>query len=254
MSTDYKLGPTGEFSARNPSESDADERLRALMRANLPVEEAQWNHHLQAYLKRHTLMRILHFANLYEMIVEIPGDILDFGVQYGASTATLTNLRGMLEPFNASRNIVAFDTFEGLRGVSVKDGAAQEKGHAVPKDYDQVLTDLLRTHEQMSPLGHMTRTFVYKGDARETVDKWLEDFPGAPIALLHLDMDLYEPTVEVINKVRERLVAGSVVVLDELTARFFPGETRALMDVFGLANLKLRRSRNQPYAAWFRVE
>ncbi len=254
MSDLFRLEATGEFSGRSNDESSLDSTLNDLFRRELPIHEPQWNHHLQAYLKRHTLMRLMHFAELYQEILEVPGDLLDFGVQYGASTATLVNLRGIYEPFNVSRNVVAFDTFEGLRGVSERDGDAVDTGYSVPRGYGKVLAEILRTHEQLSPIGHIKRTFVYEGDARETVKTWLEDFPGSPIALLHLDMDLFDPTLRVLSELRGRLFVGSVVVLDEMTARFFPGETQAVSEVFGLNNLRLRRTRFQPYAAWFRVE
>lgn len=250
----HEKNSKGEFFARSVNESSNDDQLREVFRANFPTDTAQWNHHFQVYLKRHNIMRLLHFDLLYKMILEIPGDVLDFGVHFGASTATMLNLRGIYEPYNVSRNVIVFDTFEGLTGVSGQDGEAVRGGYAVPKSYEVVLEEILNLHESFSPNSHIKRFEIYKGDARETFDTWLDDNPGRLIAFLHLDMDLYEPTLDVLKKAKKRLTRGSVVVFDELTANFFPGEAVAMMEALGAQNISLRRSQYQPYSAWFTVE
>jgi hypothetical protein len=59
-------------------------------------------------------------------------------------------------------------------------------------------------------------------------------------------MDLYEPTKYTLEKIAPRLVKGSVMAFDELTCKFFPGETRALDEILGLNNLHLKRSPYMP--------
>ena len=39
---------------------------------------------------------------------------MEFGVRWGQNLITLNNLRGIYEPFNHSRKIIGFDTFEGF--------------------------------------------------------------------------------------------------------------------------------------------
>lgn len=41
---------------------------------------------------------------------------------------------------------------------------------------------------------------LIKGDATETIDKWLDNNPGASIALAIFDMDVYAPTKGVLQK------------------------------------------------------
>ena len=55
---------------------------------------------------------------------------MEFGVRWGQNLVTLSNLRGIYEPFNYSRKIIGFDTFEGFPSVHEKDGTHQsiEKG------------------------------------------------------------------------------------------------------------------------------
>lgn len=251
---DFIQNSSGEFFGRSIGESEHEENLRNLFKNNFPVDTAQWNHHLQVYLKRHNIMRVLHYNEIYQKIIDVPGDILDFGVHFGASSAVMLNLRGIYEPYNLSRKVWVFDTFEGLAGVSNADPKAVEGGYAVPKSYENVLEEIMTSHEGFSPISHIKKFEIVKGDARETFDRWLQDNPGTLISLLHLDMDLYEPTAEVLVKAIPRLTRGSVVVFDELTAKFFPGEAKALIDTVGVQNVRLRRSQFQPYSAWYQVE
>ena len=241
----------GEFYARSKKENDLDLKLKKIFSKEFPIRSKQWNHHLQAYLKRHTIMRILYFDEIYKKIIDVPGDILDFGVHYGASSALLANLRGVYEPYNVSRNICSFDTFAGFEGVSKHDGSSKEKSYKVEKDFYKIFDNLMRLHESFSPLSHIKRYDILKGDARKTVKKWKEKNPGTLISLLHLDMDLYEPTKIVIENLKDRLFKGSVVVLDELCAKFFPGEFKALSEIFEIKELKLIRSKHQPYCSYF---
>lgn len=247
----HEKNKDGEFFARSDFEANLDLKLKQLFKDKFPIETPQWNHHLQAYLKRHNVMRILYFDEIYKKILTKPGDILDFGVHYGASSATLVNLRGIYEPYNVSRNIFSFDTFEGFAGVSELDVGSEEGSYKVPDSFYEDFNELMRIHESFSPISHLTRHHVIKGDARETVFDWKKKNPGTLVALLHLDMDLFEPTLEVLNALKDRMFKGTVIVLDELTAKFFPGEMQALAKCFNLNEIALQRSSMQPYSAYF---
>jgi hypothetical protein len=69
-----------------------------------------------------------------------------------------------------------------------------------------------------------------------------------------LDMDVYEATADVLASVQARLTKGSIVVLDELASKAFPGETQAFMEVVGARSVRLRRFPLQPMAAYYVVE
>jgi hypothetical protein len=64
--------------------------------------------------------------------------------------------------------------------------------------------------------------------------------------LAYFDFDLYKPTKECLEAIKPRLTKGSVVAFDELNDPDSPGETLALMEVFGLENITLKR---YPYAS-----
>ena len=112
----------GEFTQQNALEQKMQMRLLELSQGLLPEFGLQWNVHSIVSMKRQTISRIVYYHELYQKIINIPGVICEFGVQWGATMAQLINIRGMYEPFNHSRKIYGFDTFEGFTSVDSKDG------------------------------------------------------------------------------------------------------------------------------------
>jgi hypothetical protein len=243
----------GEFIQRSDAEVDVDGRLRELWRDNVLRMGPQWAYHSNAFLKRQALSRLLYFDEIYRQILPVAGVICEFGVQYGAGMVTLTNLRGMYEPYNHSRHIFGFDTFEGFSAVEPQDGSLSQPGdYKVSQSYEDVLSELLSLHEQNAPLAHIRKWHLVKGDVSKTLPLWLDANPHAVVALAIFDMDLYRPTKDAISAIRPRLTRGSVLVFDELNCPHFPGETLALAETLGLNNLALRRHPHQPYCSFAR--
>ena len=214
-----------------------------------PIPDDELLAQLGLYLNRQTLSRILFLHELYSKIVDVPGIVLELGVRWGQNLALFSSFRGMEEPFNHARRIVGFDTFGGFPRTSPEDGTAAiatPGAYAVPEGYEDYLREVLAYHEQESPLAHLEKFELVKGDATETLPRYLEERPETVIALAYFDFDLYEPTQVCLEAIRPHLVSGSVLGFDQLGSRNFPGETLAVREVFDLGDLRLRRS---PYAA-----
>ncbi len=62
---------------------------------------------------------------------------------------------------------------------------------------------------------------LVKGWVQDTVPGWLEDHKGQAVVFAHLDLDTYTPTRFVLDAIKPRLVAGSVLLFDELYG--YPG-------------------------------
>ena len=241
----------GESLTRAGGETDADLRLRQLRDEIAPYLGPHWNLHSNVFLKRVTLSRLLYLNHIYSLIRDVPGVICEFGVQWGATLATLMNLRGIYEPYNYSRTIIGFDTFEGFAATGARDGTEVAAGdYRTMDEYRDKLEEVLKLHESFSPLSHIKKFELVKGDASTTVPEWLDTNKHAVVALALFDMDLYAPTRSVIEAIQPRLTRGSVLVFDELNCSRFPGETQAVIETLGLGGLRLRREPNQPYCAW----
>jgi hypothetical protein len=242
---------TKEPSRRSAAESQLGEELKQLTNECLGRFTGEWNNHLLVTLKRQTLSRFLYWDHLYRQILETPGVICEFGVQWGASLAQLINLRGIYEPYNISRLIFGFDTFSGFASVDQKDGGFSKVGdYSTSAGYEDVLEKLLDIHESFCPVSHVKKFKLIKGDASLTAEQWLLDNPSSIISMAIFDMDVYKPTKDVLEIIIPRLTKGSLLVFDELNCPSFPGETRAVDEVLKINNLKLRHFPHQPYCAW----
>ena len=54
---------------------------------------------------------------VYIKIVDLPGSIFEFRVRYGSNLVLFENLRQFV-PYNYTRKVVGFDTFEGYANLS----------------------------------------------------------------------------------------------------------------------------------------
>ena len=67
--------------------------------------------------------------------------------------------------YNYNRKIVGFDTFKGFPNVDEIDGKSVKKGHfSVSKDYEILLQDIMDLHQKMSPITHIIKFDLKKGD------------------------------------------------------------------------------------------
>lgn len=241
----------GELSNRSQIEDSLDARLLSISQDLLPRYGAHWAIHSLVTLKRMALSKVIYYYELYQKILNVPGVICEFGVHWGSTLALLQNLRGMYEPYNVSRRICGFDTFEGFSTIDSKDGDFPKVGDykSLP-GYESTLDEILSIHEGFSPISHLKKYELIKGDASETIDVWLGKNPHAIISMAIFDMDVYKPTRDVLEKILPTLTKGSLLVFDELNCGSFPGETRAVQEVLGLNNITLKRHPHQSYCAW----
>ncbi len=241
----------GTWTLSTVSEMDHNKRLLEITMRLLPLYGNNWNPDSMLTLKRQSISRLLYYANLYRQLIGIPGVICEFGARWGTTLAQLIAFRGIYEPFNHSRKIYGFDTFSGFPEVDKKDSKHSSVGdYSVPVGHFELLKEILTIHELNSPLSHIKKFDLIKGDASVTIQSWLESNPHAIISMAIFDMDIYRPTKDVLESIVPRLIKGSLLVFDELNCEIFPGETRAVDEVLGLNNLRLRHDPNQPNCAW----
>jgi hypothetical protein len=225
--------------------------------SSCPIPPNELLTQLGLFLNRQSLSRIMFMHELYSQIVPIHGVVMEFGVRWGQNLALFSSFRGMYEPYNYNRKIVGFDTFAGFPSVAPQDGRdeiASVGAYGVTRNYDEYLHAVLAYHEKESPLSHITKHELVKGDATVTLEKYLTDHPETIIALAYFDFDLYEPTKKCLQLIKDHLTRGSVIGFDELNWPAFPGETLALKEVFGLARYSLRRSPLNPSPSYLVID
>lgn len=120
---------------------------------------------------------------------------MEFGVWRGESmhqwSKLLTNPRSRLH---------GFDSFEGL-----------------PEDWNaEKPKGLFSTHGNI-PVITDDRVKFFKGWFENTLPQYT--FTDSPVLIIYLDADLYSSTAYVLNALRDRIKAGTIVCFDEFTDR-----------------------------------
>lgn len=245
----------GEQVLHSDLHSRVYDELKVLMSDSPAFQGRHWNRNLLTFLTPANFARVLYLSEIYKKIVEVPGVVIEAGVLYGSTTSSFLNLRSIYEPYNHTRRIVSFDTFEGFVDVTSKDPSQVGIGdYATSEGWLDQLENILNLNEQISPLNHLKKYEIIKGDISETLPIWLNENPGVTVALLHLDLDLYEPTLNTLDHLQSRLVRGSVIAFDEFSDKSWPGETIAFLEKFDLSLRNIRRSTLQNNAAYLVVD
>lgn len=224
-------------------EKDIQKQFAALFKSSLlPDDEILPN--LGLFLTSKALSRILFFYEIYKKIIHTHGIIIEFGVRWGQTLSIMSALRGIFEPFNRHRKIVGFDTFDGLKGISKKDGElskCKDGSFSVTPGYEDYLDRILSMQEKLNPMSHLKRYELVKGDAVKTIPEYLKRHPETIISLAIFDFDIYAPTKAALEAIKPHLCKGSILVFDELCDDILPGETIALRETWGLNNVRLQR-------------
>ncbi len=198
------------------------------------------------YVQRSALSRFLVRYEVFKKQLDVHGSIIELGVGRGGSLMTWAQLSTMFEPVNYTREIVGFDTFEGVPAVDQNDESPHSSlvrvgGFGVEADAYEDIQRAIDVFDMTRPLNHLERVKLVKGDICETLPAFLADNPHMIISLLYIDVDLYQPTKVALELLSERLPKGGIILFDELNTKFYPGETVATAEVLGINSLKLKR-------------
>lgn len=169
---------------------------------------------------------IAHYE-LYKKVLQLPGVIIECGVFKGASFTRLAMFRDLFES-SGTRKIIGFDTFTVFPEstyIEDKGKLASFIGEAGNKSISKEQLEQVLDNKQC---GNMVE--LIEGDILETVPDYIDKHPELKVALLHLDVDIYEPSKCSLEYLWGRLVKGGILVLDDYG--IFPGATKAIDDFF----------------------
>jgi hypothetical protein len=150
---------------------------------------------------------------------------VECGVLKGTSLVRFCTYREILESQH-SRKVVGFDAFGKFpvpdndldrRFVESFEGAAGEG----------ISVDELKTALSLKGFANYE---LIQGDVADTIPVYIRDHPELKIALLHIDVDVYAPSVIILNELFERVVHGGLIILDDYAT--VAGETRAVDEFF----------------------
>lgn len=196
------------------------------------------------YVNRESLARFLYKAEIFQKVLNVQGSVVELGVLWGGSLMSFAKLSAIYEPLNFQRQIIGFDTFSGFPNISEKDKKGTSPHMKVGGLAVDSLEDIERSVEIYNKnrfLNHIDKVELVKGDATKTIPQYLEDNPHLVVSLLHLDVDVFEPTKVALDHLVPRMPKGAVIMFDELNTKLWPGETLAVLESVGLRNLRIER-------------
>ena len=161
--------------SNDDEKASRDEMFNLLNKAPIPDDQLLSN--LGLFIESKNLSRILFLDHLFRKILDVQGVVMEFGTRWGQNMALFEALRGIYDPFNRHRKLIAFDSFEGFPSLHEKDGNSEmmQIGQlALPEKYDKYLASVLRTHESLNPLSHIEKFELCKGNATVEVEKYLK--------------------------------------------------------------------------------
>ena len=212
----------------------ADETLRELLKQHLDDHDLIAN--LTTFGRRMHIMKQFAHYEVFQKIRDLPGDIVECGVYKGSSLFTFARFLETFCPGDRTRQVLGFDHFRGLADRVEKDGLDTRVGNTSegwnPAQFRDTLFALVDDFNKDSFVPQRARVALVDGDVKATAKQYVADHPGMRISLLHLDMDLYEPTLAALEAFWPRILTGGVVLFDEYAIREWPGETEAVEEFF----------------------
>lgn len=82
---------------------------------------------------------------------------------------------------------------------------------------------------------------LVKGDIIKTIPEFLARNSSFKISLLHIDVDVYEPTIVILENLWDKIVKGGILMLDDYG--MVEGETRAVDEFFSGKIIQINKPR-----------
>jgi len=163
--------------------------------------------------------RKFNLYNIAKSIRTIPGDLAECGVYHGGSSHLM-----LVATAPAGKRLHGFDSFEGLSEPVKVDLVSTNYTFKWQKN--DMRSDIKRTDHNLKQ--HSGRYKLYKG--------WIPDrfneVSEKRFSLVHIDVDLYEPTLAALEFFYPRLSPGGIIVCDDYGFESCPGARRAMDEFF----------------------
>ena len=168
-------------------------------------DSAEWRLHERRFV----------MSSIAAATATLPGDTAECGVFEGATSFQICRTREKKKDFLHH----CFDSFEGLSDPTVDDKVTDDRAYTWKKS--DLTCSLPRTKKKLERFESIVQ--YHPG--------WIpERFPeveGRQFSLVHIDVDLYEPTLASLEFFYPRLVPVGMIVCDDYGSTWCPGAKKA---------------------------
>ena len=130
--------------------------------------------------------------------LKIEGSFVELGVWQGETAK-------MIHEMDKTRNLHLFDTFEGFDQKDLEKETHKDERYTTDNFSDTKLEEVKAIFSESS------NVFFYKGYFPETALDLKED----EFALVHLDADLYKPTIDALKYFYPKLSPGGIIIIHD---------------------------------------
>ena len=172
--------------------------------------------------------KFITHLEFFKQTSTVRGEIVEFGIFKGNSFFRWIKFRDLLEQ-TSSRKVIGFDIFGDFPEANFEGDKAKRDAFIAETNGGKSIS-LEEIQELLNVQGLNKNVDIVKGDILVTLDKYLDDNPHLKISLLHIDVDLYEPTKHILEKLYEKVTTGGIIIFDDYGA--FAGTNKAVDDFF----------------------
>jgi O-methyltransferase len=197
--------------------------LRTLLFPNLPEQPGRPE--LLAKLLGTGISEAMYILSELHVALNLPGDVCEFGVAQGATSALLAN-----EIRSTNKQLWLYDTFTGLPKPSAKDQLKDDIfGLGSMERYEgEMRCDPTELEARLAQIGFPKERYQVRAGR---VEQTLRNGAGpAAVCFAYIDFDFYEPIAHALDYLDHHLSPGGRIVVDDYD--FFSTGVKAAVDEF----------------------
>ncbi len=194
----------------------------------LQKAKIEWTDNFSKQNRYFSMQQMLHHV----LKKGLMGDVAECGCWKGHSTYIISKI---LTDFSFSGKFHVFDSFEG--GLSNKN--PEDKNLRKKQTEESIQKEKEMFASTIEELKASTEGFdfieIYKG----WIPERFHEVDQNQFIFVHLDVDLYQPTLDSLKFFFPRLLKGGVIVLDDYALTQFPGAKKAVEEFLETVDVDL---------------
>lgn len=186
--------------------------------------------HVKSWKVFRRAQRAYAFARYVEHLALRGGSMVECGVFNGFSALLACRVLSALRPGFRGEDLFLVDSFEGLSAPQQEDlielpdaGGRPTLAPSCPQGHFAIGLPTVR-----SRFGQYPEVGFVKGWIPEA----LQALPERKWSFVHIDVDLYDPTLACLEYFHPRMAPGGVILNDDFASPLFPGAERAWTQFF----------------------
>ena len=183
------------------------------------------------FIRTQELTKFLVFDKIFNKILKIHGDIVEFGIHNGNTLFSLAHLSEIYEHRNYTRSIIGVDP---LGDYKLPNGKIIGHEKSINIEESIAIFNKSISFDQFDKIRLIKDSFI-----EGTKNLLKEEQFICALAVMHIG--LYKEEKFIIEKLWPRIPKGGVIVFGSLNSKDTPDCTKALLDTIGLNVQKLER-------------